>query len=509
MYEANMPDNQNNLYMKVVIMDDTGTALPGLSGAKLYYKSRSSSLEGRGLNTDLTWNGEAGYYLGTFKSQVGMYDFLRVDISNETTNNTISTATTSPSFIIQSPTPPEFISDITVPYQYSEKNSNTAELVTILDENAAALSYIKAVLMKNSVEYETLVDGEPKGQNADGTYNWAFKIPADENGMQEGTWSIKEIHIADIGTYTPENPLVFDLEDKAVEAYVVSQIYVNFNRTDAVTFNGEFMEGHNLSPIGITITDANSNALRNVTNVKAVYAHSLSTMLQNGGYTIDVMTNTTYKSDVEMSFTSTDGKNFTQDGTTTLRYAGVYSLSAVSFTFGDTKTVDVTYSGTTLPGASVYTVKSTAPSVAIKSVTPTGSISADTGEYGAGHGSVTVPTPTATSATVYMSCTKKTSCGITSHNYTAPTVTITSSNLGYATQAELSFGDSLVYSEKTLTGSFTWTANGDCTRVIGTVKNSAQKEPAGTITANSLVLTVGSETFTVTLATPITINNPY
>lgn len=516
MFEANMPDNQNNLYMKVIIMDDTGNALPGLSGAKLYFKSRSSSLEGRGLNTDLTWNGSTGYYTGTFKSQVGMYDFLRVDVSNDTTSNSITNATTSPSFIIQSPTPPEFISDTSTAYQYAPEGSGSAELVTILDENAAALSYIKAVLMKDGVEYDTLVDGEPKGQNADGTYNWAFKIPSDENGMQDGTWSIKEIHIADIGTYTPEAPLVFDLTGKAVESYVVSQIFVTFNRNDAITFDGEFMEEHTLSPVGISITDINGNALRNVTNVKAVYTHALGTMLQHGGYTIDTTTNTTYKSDIEMSFASSDGKSFTQDGTTTLRYAGVYSLSKLEFTFGDGKTFTASYTGTSLPAASTYTVKSTAPTVAITASSPSGgsTIDADTSGKGSGHASVTVPARTSTEATVYFSCSTSSGCGSTYHNYTQPSVTITLSNIGKATKANLDFGSGVhVYNGSTQVTGYEWTANGACSRNIGYYKSRSaatdDKTPAGTITASTLVLTVGNETFTVTLKTPITINNPY
>ena len=101
------------------------------------------------------------------------------------------------------------------------------------------------------------------------------------------------------------------------------------------------------------------------------------------------------------------------------------------------------------------------------------------------------------------------------HEYTQPYVTITLSNKGNASDATLSFGTSAhVYaSEKgTEKTNYSWTANGDAKRYIGLwVDNSGDddsKTVAGTITANTLILTYDSVEYTVTVPT-ITINNPY
>lgn len=115
-----------------------------------------------------------------------------------------------------------------------------------------------------------------------------------------------------------------------------------------------------------------------------------------------------------------------------------------------------------------------------------------------------------------------------------PAVTMTLSDMGQATNAKLTFtktggGDVVMITQYTAdrtggtywgdqstfgTDSFEWTADGTCKRFIGVMDNGAgengsdSKTVAGTITADTLVLSYGGDDYSFTIDT-ITINNPY
>ena len=128
---------------------------------------------------------------------------------------------------------------------------------------------------------------------------------------------------------------------------------------------------------------------------------------------------------------------------------------------------------------------------------------------------MTVPTWTATEATVYFKCNRSgegTTCSPYRHNYSRPSVTITLADIGQASQAELSFGSGVhIYNGTTQTTGYTWTANGACSRNIGYYQSRTaandNKTPAGTLTADTLVLTYEGTAFMI--PTTIKINNPY
>jgi len=205
-------------------------------------------------------------------------------------------------------------------------------------------------------------------------------------------------------------------------------------------------------------------------------------------------------------------KKYVSESAVTVQMAGTY-YGVVSFNVKGSSQAAVVFSYENR-SQTLLEVYSKKPTVAITAISPTGTFAADTTGNGSGHiDNVTVPAWNATNATVYFKCKKETYLWIyTTHNYTRPTVTITLADKGAASNATLSFGDSYVYSGNSRTGTFEWNDNGTCTRNIGQYSNRTgatdDKTAAGTITANTLVLTAGGQQYEFTVPT-ITINNPY
>lgn len=492
-----MTDNEQNLYMKLKIMDDTGKELQNLGNVKLYYAMDGYAKPEMGLNADLTWNYGTGYYEGAFESKVGVFHFLYVTVEN----NMITTATTSPKFVIQSPTPPSFKEGNTQEYQYApDYTSNPAKFSVYLNDS-------------DGIENESMVgivsDGtklyEVAGVNQ-GDGNWNFVVPLNDQNTQDGTWTLTEIHV--IGGYVDgeirdtENPYVIRFSNaKNMTTTVLSTIQVNLNSTAAINKSGSFLEEHTLDAFGITITDLKGNALREIADSVILQYTYQNDSVAKGGYSIDSGVSSVFE--VTLIKTTQSGKGaetyFLQsaDQLTVLKHAGTYKLTAVQFSF---KGGAVTLTGNSLPKAPVITVTSTAPSVSITARTNYGS-----------------STNTATSATVYFNSSSGT-CGT---NYSQPYVSITLAEMGNASKATLTFapategGTVHLYTSNggtSATASYEWTSNGACQRWVGYYKSKSMstddKTPAGTLTATALVLTAGEVNYTVTLATPITINNP-
>lgn len=292
--------------------------------------------------------------------------------------------------------------------------------------------------------------------------------------------------------------------------------------------------------ITLTITDQKGNALKDgitVSTPKIVYKYTLNSSEDCGGYyseTADVAVQ-----DVELTFTvGSDGKTYTATKPTFV-YAGVYTAHSLTFTVsqGTTASKDFDYvseerassrADKSVLDMPVYTLTTAKPTVTITAISPTGTYNVDKTDTCSSDdtdcdGNVTsdknthvdngaTSSFTTTEANVYFKCDR----GSTikgNHNYTQPSVTITLANIGKATQAVLSFGTGTrVYSGKTQTGSYVWTANGPVARNIGYFSESTTgtdtKTSAGTITATTLELTYNGQTYSVTIPT-ITINNPY
>lgn len=496
-----MTDNEQNLYMQVKIMDDTGKEMTRLSNVKLYYAMDGYNKVETGLNADITWNQSTGYYEGAFETKVGVFKFLYVTVDG----NTITQATTSPRFVIQSPEPPKFVEAVNDQYQYAPDND--AVLNVCLDNSdGIAEEYMIGYISDGTNLYDVVGVNQGEGK-------WSFKIPQ-LGSVQDGTWELQKIHV--IGGYiedevrSDENPYVIDMTGKSgLKTTVVSTIKVTLNDTSAKEFNGDFLAEHKVDWFGITVTDRFDQALEGIGDTVTLYYTYQDNSKDYGGYGID--TSLGEKDLVKkITLNKKDGTTFEQSDELVLNHAGTYVLTKVQFSFMG-KGVEL--EDKKLPTAPVITVRSTAPSVSIKEITTykTSSMTSD-----------------GTSATVYfdykaenktIGCTE-----YTLETYTQPTVTINLTGIGNATKATLTFAhadaDATVHlytsnGGTTAVSSYEWTANGTVLRWIGQYKSGSlnitddTRTAAGTLTANEIVLTdAAGYSYKVTLGSAITINNP-
>lgn len=485
-----MADNEENLYMKIKITDDIGNEMKGLTDVKLYYSLAGYTSEVNGLDADMEWNPSTGYYEGEFLSKAGVFQFLYVTVGD----NVIRTATTSPRFIIQSPTPPSFNTGNAKSWQYV--TDGTAKISVILnDTDGIDPSGVIGIITDGKDEYRV-----PGSVGIDG--EWHFTIP-NQGGSQDGTWTLTRIEI--IGIYhnsdvtTEENPFIIDLKDKDnLTATVLSTIKIELDKKDNIPFSGAFLDVHTLTNAllgGVTITDKYNNPLPGMYDtIELVYTYGKDSVAK-GGYTINFnapeTVTVTLKKDAS-------GKYFVQDEASlaTFKYAGTYTLAKLNFTFDGGS---VTLTGGDLPKAPTITVNSNAPKATITAISPTdgGSISGNfaTVKFKAG----------------------KTTCGT---SYEQPTVTITLEGIGKAANATMTFtktGGGTVYlltsggdSSSNMTNAFTWSANGSCKRWVGTytqkTASSDERTIAGELKSTGLVLSDSAGTYTVSI--PTTIYNP-
>lgn len=318
-----------------------------------------------------------------------------------------------------------------------------------------------------------------------------------------------------------------------------------------------FMTEHNLGSFKVTVTDFEGMAIENVT-VTMQYTLAGASSKQNGGYTYAAGNST---KDFGLTITSTDGMTFVSEAIT-LNHAGKYTPSVtLKFANGE----EPTY---TMPVINVY---SATPTVLITNITPTGTYSVDlnspledgwdvrsqsggcftdyyyTGKTHTDHITAAKNTQyipkiadAGKTAYVYFKCSHADDAtydagsrnGISSgpesdkvrrHDYAdagSPTVTLTLSGLGSNfSGASMKFANSsggaanmcTAYTSGA-TDTYTWTAEGTSKRYIGSVKTSSAddtKTPAGTITANELIVTVADGTQCTFTISQITIHNPY
>ena len=484
-----MADNEENLYMKIKITDDIGTEMKELTDVKLYYSLAGYTSEVNGLDADMEWNPSTGYYEGEFLSKAGVFQFLYGTGGDHVSR----TATTSPRFVIQSPTPPSFNTGNTTSWQYI--TDGTAKISVILkDTDGVDPSCMIGIITDGNNEYRV-----PGNVGADG--EWHFTIP-NQGGSQDGTWTLARIEI--VGIYhdgdvtTEENPFVIDLEGKEnLTATVLSTIKIELDNKGNIDFNGKFLDVHTLTNAllgGVTITDKYNNPLPGMHDtIKLVYTYGNDSMAK-GGYTINFAVpgsvTVTLKKDAS-------GKYFIQDEASlaTFKYAGTYTLSQLNFTFAGESP---TFTGRDLPNAGVITVTSTAPTAKITAITTYGSSS-----------------KTDNTATVYFNSSSST-CGT---NYSQPYVSITLSNKGNATGATMTFaatkgGTVHLYTSNggsSAVSTYSWTTDGACQRWVGYYKSKTastdDKTAAGELKATKLVLTDESGN-SYEVSVDITINNP-
>ncbi|MBQ8789672.1 MAG: hypothetical protein IJZ58_09235 [Oscillospiraceae bacterium] len=508
---STMADNEKLLGMQVMILDNAGNELPGKSGVKLTYGMKGSGV--KKMDADLTWDGS--YYSGSFPcGGPGIWQFINVTVGE----NTLTNATTSPTFTILSPEPPEYYNKMTNFYQYAPNNDATMN-VQITNSSAAV---VEAYIIKDEATNGTWVRGvigaELTTEDGKPANNWSFTAPTDANGYQDGHWTLTKLHLwnvfaADGTAYTEEEPLEIDVSDTNNVSKVVSRVYVtfepgqskNFGTNESGKVTGAFMESHTISGLNVVIKDF-EGPLKGVGNVKIDYVYAGDSVAKGGYSGGNVPSSGVTVFNIDMVADASDPTKFAQKGTQAVQIAGTYNPK-ISFTFDGGS---VTYEGDTLPAnAPVFTVSSVAPTVKITEASYAGKSSDTAATF----------TDTSTKVYAYEYTTSTPVCG-TTFNYKAykqPFVTLTLSGYGNAAGATLTFAEStggtvLLYEAEEGTkavSTYTWTGNGTCKRWVGYWNSQTgddDRTKAGTLNATTLVLTYDEKEYSV--AAPITINNP-
>lgn len=376
---SEMTDNMKLLGMQVMVMDNTGTEMPGLSDVKLTYGMKGSGI--KKMDTDLTWNGS--YYVGELTTTgPGIWQFSNVTVGS----NVLTTATNAPAFTIQSPEPPEYYAHGTVAYQY--KPSNNAEMNAQITNSAAAT--VQAYIIKDGAAEGTWVDGTIGGEfTADGkpANHWNFKVPTDANGYQDGNWKLTQLKLWDVfaedGTpYTQDEPMILDMTDTNNVTKVVSRVVATFTENQSQNLTGNnFMVPYSVKGLHVDIADVTGAALVNdekamVTDVKLTFQYSTGSN-SYGGYTSASLNNATEGATITVNLVD-DGshKHFVQadDAPAKFLYAGQYAtilsykVNGAIYTFAGNKD-NATENIKALPAnAPVMTVSSEKPTVTITSV---------------------------------------------------------------------------------------------------------------------------------------------
>jgi len=505
---SEMADNEKLLQMEVKILDNNGGELRGLSNVKLTYGMKGSGV--KKMDTDLTWDGSS--YVGEFTtSGPGIWQFSKVTVGA----NTLTTATTSPTFTIQSPEPPEYVAHRTETYQYRPNNGATMN-VSITNSSAAA---VQAYIIKSGTAEGAWVDGvisdETITDSGKTANNWNFLVPKDANGYQDGNWKLTQLRLWDVfdqdGTaYTEEAPLEIDVSAKNIVSKVVNRITVtfpeglskDFGKDNSGNVTSVFMDDtHSISGLSVTIKDFENNQTTKIENVKLTFEFENGSSVKYGGYSSPQLNNGTTGAKITVGLTpDSSGTVFSQGEDAPILFAGSYTTT-LSYTLNGTT---VTLSGDKLPaGAPKYSVSSVAPTVTIK----------DRTNY---EGSST----NGNTVTVAYGHSTETACGVTYHNYSQASVTLALSGYGKADEAKLTFaesngGDVRLYQNKEdadnkRVNNFSWTGDGDCLRWVGywdSQTGTDRATAAGTIKAEKLVLTKNGMDFEVDID-DITIINP-
>ena len=545
---SEMTDNQKKLAMQIKIMDNAGNEMPGLSGVKLTYGMKGSGA--KTMDANLTWNGT--YYVGEFPmvdytapdgSTVekaggpGIWQFASVMVGDDVITN----ATDSPVFTVLSPEPPTYHTHRTPTYQYAPNNNASMNAHIANSEAAVVWAYIvktgeaEGVWVEGSLgttyEYSAYEGATPVS-----VATWNFAIPGAENtGYQDGNWQLTALKLWDVFSaegvpYTEESPLEIDVTGKNIVSKVACQMNVTFTSNQSQNFGtdangavtGEFMKSYDISGLKANVTDFTGAALVDdkgnilVTSIELTFTHNKDSVTY-GGYTstlFDQQNYTTvyleYNADSglfeQVAYRLSDDSGKVTSTTAPLTYAGSYTTT-MSVWMGTTETKFAgnadTQTTKKLPAnAPVFTISSKVPSVKITGRTNYGS-----------------STNTDTSATVFFNATQSSGCSSIT-NYSQPYVIITLSGCGKNTSASLQFtksggGTVHLYTSNggtTATDSYTWTGDGTCQLWVGYYKSKSaqtdEKTAAGTLEASKLVLTHGNISFTVDLASKITISNP-
>jgi len=446
-------------------------------------------------------------------------------------SSTLTNATSSPVFTITSPEPPMYYGHTNEVYQYKpDKDATISALISysstaghvqaeVANVTTGAATWVEGVIGTTTVVGELPITG------------WAFNVPTNEIGYQDGNWQIKTLKIWDkvfsaAGVeYTENNPLVLDVADKNIKTKVVSQLYISIGTDVSQNFglgtNGEptstFMTPHTVPTLSLEIKDFEGKAVSmenvvSITDVKFTFTHETANMVDYGGYTSsDGYLNGAQADEIITVTLSADstGIHFVADATQAnnqiFRYAGKYT-TAISYKING---ITYTLSGNALPkNAPQFTVWSMKPDVKFTATDPKVGVGF-TGESVSG--SSTEEVKNVISADGYtLDCyfevtQSKDSCGAAiCGGYDATKATTTASNLG----TEFASATCTIKTNGTASDvvyTYTPTAQSN-TQAIGSSSGTTKKPIGIGARATQLIVTYGSHTYMFELTNPLTVN---
>ncbi len=549
--KAEMAENELNLAMFAAIYDDKNEKITDFTDVKLYYGLANSSLNARGMESSLSWNGDSGFFEGAFLSEsTGNFSFIKI----EADGNLIDRAVESPVFAIMPPDPPKYLEYNVQDIQYAP-NSN--EAVIKVKMQFAEAAFVQPVFaywdkqpnnfygMSDNLESITKITGQfvtgIKSVDDDGTAWFTFTVPTNSSTKtQDGWWQLISINLynvcdADGNMYTDENNtytmnLLKEEKTSSISTKVISSIKVSFDRKIESNLTGTFMAEQSFgSGISMSISDFEGKSLDSyLSDVSVNFIYEMGTAQTFGGYGSTAIDLSDENARPQISFVlsaNTSGKYAVTSDKTERLVAGAYN-TVVKFKLSfatDVQTIRLTKydsANKKVVSESQYTnvptlvVTSAAPVVTIASVTPS-SYAYSTGDNGTGYttGFTPIFNSDKTEVTAYIVCTSESGCSGTTYTYKAPAVALNISGMGAATGATLKFvknggGDVHLYtsedkhSEQLRRDAYTWSKDGNSTLYVGNIpqgSSGSSKNAAGELLGQDLTLEYNGMTFTFTV----------
>ena len=560
--------------VKMKVYDSNGNEITYLNTG-LYYSEIPNNVD-----ASLEWNAGEGYYTGEWRIEnVGEYSFNYATVNIDGNIETISKAKFAMSIIAMSDKPAQFNEVEILPTEVITIGDNPAAKVGVNLENAkSAVVYGLFEKTINGTTTQYLIESERGSVYSTSTNTtYIFTLPE-----EDGYWKLVNIFATKVAytdettgkiKFHKDDPLaaifnnpneyeavkiVPESEDAAkLEAandsyYVVDKDTLsaeyakvsgmNANGTKVIakihtTYSGDgyrdLFEGNAfmvpyteaIPSLSVTFTDFEGEALDTanltISDVKLNFIYTGGSK-ENGGYESN-----SAPINVLDQFTNSGGATFTSSAID-LVYAGNYQATLTyDYKAGTAAKVEDVVLTNPEAWPSMVKVKSVEPSAKITGISPTAGtqqayVSHSTWGFLGRNVTITYTSyNTSKTNTIANVCylASKGDWGVaTVCNLTQPTVTITLSGLGAASNATLSFinssgGEALIYGSNagSATSPYTWSSDGECKRYIGTFKSNTGNDSrtiAGTITANTLVMTYNGVEYSFTIPT-ITINNPY